>query len=248
MLLPGERADDLQRDGLRIIQNPEKFCFGMDAVLLSSYVRAPRGARILDLGTGTGILPILLSAKTEAAEIHGIEIMEDAADMAARSVRMNGLGERVKILCGDLREAGRWYENASFDVITSNPPYIRAGGGLLTAGEDSSAARSQDAARHEIYCTFEDVAKTAARLMKHSGHFFLVHRPSRLVEIVGTLSGAGLEPKRIRFVHPYAGRKPSLVLLDCVRGAKSGVTVEEPLILYESPGRYTAETDRIYGR
>ncbi len=249
MLLPGERIDDLERNGLVIIQNPERFSFGMDAVLLSAYVRAPRGSRILDLGTGTGILPILLSDRTEAAEICGLEIMEDIAGMAERSVSLNHLGDRVKITCGDLRRAEDYFEAASFDVITSNPPYIPAGSGLLTGGASGDEeARSHDAARHEICCTFEDVAAAAAKLLKSNGHFFLVHRPARLVEIVGVLSGRGLEPKRMRFVHPYADRRPGLVLLDCVRGARSGVTVEEPLVVYESPGRYTPETGRIYGR
>lgn len=160
-----ERIDDLERNGYRIIQDTHRFCFGMDAVLLSGFARVKDDARVLDLGTGTGIIPILLEAKTKAAHLTGLEIQEDSADMARRSVRLNGLQEKISIVTGDIKEAGSLFDAASFDVITSNPPYMTAQHGL-TNPEDAKAI-----ARHEILCTLEDVIAQAARLLRRAGIF-----------------------------------------------------------------------------
>lgn len=239
-LRPGEKIDDLQRDGLRIIQDPDRFCFGMDAVLLSWYAQARPGSRALDLGTGTGIIPILMSSRTGCASLTGLEIQQESADMAARSVRLNGLEDRILIRQGDIREAADLFPAASFDVITCNPPYMIGSHGLV--GADTSKA----IARHEILCTFEDVAAAAARLLRSRGHFYLVHRPFRLAEIITVLCRHHLEPKRMRLVYPFADKEPNMVLLDCVLGAASRLTVEKPLIVYEAPGRYTREILNIY--
>ncbi len=241
MLRPKEKIDDLQRSGLKIIQNPERFCFGMDAVLLSGFAKAPRGGRVLDLGTGTGIIPLLMSAKTEAGIFYALELQHDSAEMAERSVRMNHLEERIVVTEGDIREADALFAPASFDVITSNPPYMIGNHGL------TGDADARTIARHEVMCTFDDIARVTEKLLKPGGHFYLVHRPFRLAELITTLCAHHLEPKRMQLVYPYVDREPNMVLLDCVRGGKSRITVEKPLIVYKEPGVYSDEIYDIYG-
>lgn len=240
-LKPGERLDDLQRNGFQIIQNPEKFCFGMDAVLLSGFAAAPEGGRVLDLGTGTGIIPILLAAKTAAKELIGLEIQDESADMANRSVLLNDLQNRVKIVQGDIKEAGNLFEAASFDVVTSNPPYMIGGHGLKNPDAPKAIAR------HEVLCDLEDVIKAAARCLKPGGKFYMVHRPFRLTEIMVLMHEYKLEPKRMQLVYSFADKEPNMVLIEGARGGKSRITVEKPLIIYEAPGKYTAEIYDIYG-
>ena len=236
-----ERLDDLQLSGLRIIQDPERFCFGMDAVLLSGFVKARRGDELLDLGTGTGILPLLLSAKTQCAHLTGLEIQEESADMARRSVALNHLEEKISIVTGDVKEAGTIFAPASFDCITCNPPYMIGKHGIQNPEAPKAIAR------HEILCTFEDVAAAAEKLLKSGGKFFLVHRPFRLAEIIVTLTKHKLEPKRMRLVYPFADKEPNMVLLEAVRGGNSRMTVEAPLILFEAPGVYSQEIKRDFG-
>lgn len=240
-LKPGERLDDLQRNGYRIIQNPEKFCFGMDAVLLSGFARVKKGERALDLGTGTGIIPILLRGKTEGRDFTGLEIQEESADMARRSVALNGLEDSIKIEIGDIKEASTLFGAASFQVVTCNPPYMTEHHGLTNPGLPKAIAR------HELLCSFEDVAREAARLLKPGGRFYLVHRPFRLAELIRTLGNYGLEPKRMQLVHPYLDREPNMVLLEAHRGGKPRMTVEKPLIIYREPGVYMDEIYEIYG-
>ena len=339
ILRPGERIDDLQRggtagkaepadgsappQGLRIIQDPARFCFGMDAVLLSAYVQMKKARRGLDLGTGNGIIPILLSDRTDCRHLTGLEIQPASADLAARSVALNSLEERISIVQGDIREADRIFAAASFDFITCNPPYRTVGsgkvsgrdhassgkkvrgadhasGGKIAPGADGveptcssaeatgldrrSASKSEKTtspdcrsasksvettspdhdfgaenkedplngldpraiARHELLCTFDDVARAAAKLLRPGGHFYLVHRPMRLPELITTLCGRGLEPKRMRFVYPHADQAPNMVLIDCVRGGGPELRVEPPLIVYEKDGSYTPELLQIY--
>lgn len=241
-LNPGERIDDLQRNGYKIIQDPEKFCFGMDAVLLSGYATANDGARVIDLGTGTGIIPILMAAKTSAAELVGLEIQPESAEMASRSVLLNDLQDRVKIVNGDIKEADSLFEAASFDVVTSNPPYMIGGHGLKN--DDSPKA----IARHEILCDLEDVVKCAARLLKPRGKFYMVHRPFRLAEIIVMLREYHIEPKRMQLVHSFIDKEPSMVLIEAVRGAKPRMKIDKPLIVYESQGVYTKDILDIYGK
>ena len=311
LVRPGERVDDLQRAGLRIIQDPELFCFGMDAVLLSAYVQMKKARRGLDLGTGNGIIPILLSDRTDCLSLTGLEIQEASADLAKRSVALNGLGDRISIVRGDIREADRIFAAASFDFITCNPPYRQAGSGRITgtpagggkaigtsagsgritgtpagggkaivasagsgritgtsAGNNprgqsqengqpkGDAAPDQTAgtcgidpraiARHEILCSFEDVVRAAAALLRPGGHFYLVHRPLRLAELITKLCTSGLEPKRMRLVYPHVDKAPNMVLLDCVRGGAPELRVEPPLIVYDGNGSYTPELLEIY--
>ncbi|MCM1040122.1 MAG: tRNA1(Val) (adenine(37)-N6)-methyltransferase [Roseburia sp.] len=241
VLKENERIDDLQRNGYRIIQNPQRFCFGMDAVLLSGFARVKEGETVLDLGTGTGIIPILISAKTPAGHLSGLEIQEESADMARRSVRLNGLEEKISIITGDIKETGSLFKAASFDVITSNPPYMTEKHGL-TNPEDAKAV-----ARHEILCTLEDVIAAAAYLLRPGGNFFMVHRPFRLAEIITLLRQYKLEPKRMQMVYPYVDKEPNMVLLEANRGGRPRMQVEKPLIIYKEPGVYMPEIYDIYG-
>ena len=236
-----ERLDELQRNGYQIIQNPEKFCFGMDAVLLSGFVHTKKGDILLDMGTGTGIIPILLEAKTECTHLTGLEIQEESADMARRSVALNGLSEKITIVTGDIKEADNIFPSASFDCITCNPPYMIGNHGI--ANPDAPKA----IARHEILCTLEDVIRQAAKLLRPGGHFFMVHRPFRLAEIMTTMSKYKLEPKRMRLVYPFADKEPNMVLLEAVRDGRPRMTVEKPLLVYEKPGEYTEEIKELYG-
>ncbi len=240
-LKEGERLDELQRNGYGIIQDPGRFCFGMDAVLLSGFVRIKPGERVMDLGTGTGILPLLLEAKSEAAHLTGLEIQPDSADMATRSVRLNGLEEKIRIVQGDIREAADLFPAASFDVVTCNPPYMIGGHGLKNPDAPKAVAR------HEVKCTFQDVVRAAAWLLRPGGGFFLVHRPFRLAEIMVTLCKAAMEPKRLKMVHAFADREPNMVLLEARKGGRSRLTVEKPLIIYREPSVYTEEICDIYG-
>ncbi len=241
LLKENERIDDLERNGYHIIQDTGRFCFGMDAVLLSGFTRVRDGGRVLDLGTGTGIIPILLEAKTGAAHLTGLEIQEDSADMARRSVRLNGLEDKIDIVTGDIREAGSLFDAASFDVITSNPPYMTGRHGLTNPNDAKAIAR------HEILCTLEDVVAQAARLLKPGGNFFLVHRPFRLAEIMVVLHEYKLEPKRMRLVYPYADREPNMVLIEANRGGRPRMTVEKPLIVFKEQGVYMPEITEVYG-
>lgn len=240
-LKENERLDDLQRNGYQIIQNPEKFCFGMDAVLLSGFARARETDVVLDMGTGTGIIPILMEAKYRPAHLTGLEIQEESADMARRSVALNQLSEKIDIVTGDIKEADKFFASASFDCITCNPPYMIGQHGLTNPDAPKAIAR------HEILCTLEDVIRQAAKLLKPGGHFYLVHRPFRLAEIMTTMSQYKLEPKRMQLVYPYIDKEPNMVLLEAVRGGKPRMTVEKPLIVYQSPGVYMPEIYDIYG-
>ena len=235
-----ERVDDLQ-NGYYVIQDPDKFFFGMDAVLLSGFAKVKKGEIALDMGTGTGIIPILLKAKTSGKHFTGLEIQQECAGMAGRSVRYNHLEDDVEIVRGDIKEAADIFGAASFDVVTSNPPYMIGQHGLKNPSETKAIAR------HEILCTFADITAAAKKLLKNKGKLFLVHRTFRLSEILCQLSKDGLEPKRIRFVHPYIDKEPNIFLLEAVKGGKSRMTVEPPLIVYQKEGKYTEEIYKIYG-
>ena len=237
---PHERLDDLHRGGYHIIQDPGRFCFGVDAVILSGFARVKRGENALDLGTGTGVIPVLLAAKTEGRHFTGLEIQPESAEMAARSVRLNELEERVSIVQGDIKEAAGIFGGSTFDVVVSNPPYMNSGGGLVNPREAKAIAR------HEILCSLEDVAAAAGKILRPKGRFYMIHRPHRLTDILTVLRQYKLEPKRVRFVHPYVDKPPTMVLVEAGRGGRPMVKVDAPLVIYRAPQEYTEEIYRIY--
>ena len=237
-----ERLDDLQIKGYEIIQNPGKFCFGVDAVLLSDFVHVKEGERVLDLGTGTGILPILLEAKTKGAYFTGLEIQEESADMARRSIRYNHLEEKIDIVTGDIKEAGSIFGAVSFDVITTNPPYMIGNHGLKN-DMDSMAI-----ARHEVLMDLDDLLRESARILQFKGRFYMVHRPFRLPEILSKMSAYKIEPKRMRLVHPYIDKEPNMVLIEGMRGGNPRLRIDPPLVIYDSPGVYSEEIRRTYNQ
>ena len=241
LLKENERIDDLQRNHYRIIQDPGRFCYGMDAVILSGFAKAKQGDRVLDLGTGTGIIPILMEAKTSAKNLVGLEIQPDSADMARRSVRLNGLEKKIEIITGDIKEAESLFGAASFDVVTSNPPYMTEHHGITNPEAPKAIAR------HELLCSLEDVISQSSRLLKPGGNFFMVHRPFRLVDIFVLLREYKLEPKRMKLVYPFADKEPNMVLIEANRGGRAKMRVEKPLIVYKEPGVYTEEIYDIYG-
>jgi tRNA1Val (adenine37-N6)-methyltransferase len=241
VLKPNERIDDLQRNNYRIIQDPERFCFGMDAVLLSGFAKAKEGDHVIDLGTGTGIIPILMEAKTKASNLVGLEIQPESADMAQRSVELNHLEKKIRIVTGDIREASSIFGAATFDVVTSNPPYMTEHHGITNEKSPKAIAR------HELLCTLEDVICQAAKLLRPGGSFYMVHRPFRLVDIMVLMREYHLEPKRMKLVYPYIDKDPNMVLIEGLRGGRPRMTVEKPLIVYKELGVYTDEIYEIYG-
>ena len=235
-----ERLDDLQ-NGCFIIQDPEKFCFGMDAVLLSGFAKIKKNENVLDMGTGTGIIPILLKSKTAGRHFTGLEIQEECAEMAERSVRYNHMEEDVSIVQGDIKEAAGIFGAASFHVVSCNPPYMIGQHGLTNPHMPKAIAR------HEVLCTLVDVVSQASKLLTDRGRFYMVHRPFRLVEIMNVLTKYHLEPKRMQLVYPYVDREPNMVLIEALKGGNSRITVDPPLIVYEKPGVYTKNILEIYG-
>ena len=235
-----ERLDELHRNGYWIIQDPGRFCFGMDAVLLSGFAKVKPGERALDLGTGTGIIPILLEAKTKGEHFTGLEIQPESADMAARSVAYNHLEEKITIVTGDIREASARFGAGSFEVITTNPPYMIGQHGI------QNDANAKTIARHEVLCDLDDILRESAKMLKQGGRFYMVHRPFRLTEIMQVLTKYKLEPKRMQLVYPYIDREPNMVLIEALKGGNSRITVERPLIVYEKPGVYTKDILEMY--
>lgn len=238
---PEERLDDLQVKGYHIIQNPSKFCFGMDAVLLSNFARVKKGEKVLDIGTGTGIIPILLEAKTEGEHFTGLEIQEESADMARRSVAYNHLEDKIDIVTGDVKEAVNLFGSVFFDVVTTNPPYMIGAHGLQN--KDSAKA----IARHEVLCDLDDILRESAKVLRPGGRFYMVHRPFRLAEILSKMCAYKIEPKRMRLVHSYIDKEPNMVLIEGSRGGNSRMTVEPPLIVYREKNVYSEELLGEYG-
>ena len=239
MLKDNESLDDLQAGGLFLIQKKNAFRFGIDAVLLSAFAEVKKGDRVLDLCTGSGVIPVLLSYKTEASEIYGIEIMPEIAEMAERSVKYNKINN-VFIKTGDIKSADKEYGCGCFDVITCNPPYIKDGSGLKNPEDLKKIAR------HEVLCTLEDVIKTSAKLLKFGGKLCMVHRAERLTDVLSLMRKYKIEPKRLRMIHPSKGKNANLLLVEGALGGGSFLKVLEPLTVYDESGEYTAGIERIY--
>lgn len=236
----GERIDDLQRDGYRIIQNQDKFCFGMDAVFLSDFAKSSKGDKVLDMGTGTGVIPILMEARNKEASYTALEIQSESVDMARRSVILNNLQNKIEIVEGDIKEASKIFGSASFDVITVNPPYMNESHGLTNPSDAKAIAR------HEILCTLEDVIREASKCLKTGGKLFMVHRPHRLTEIFDTMRRYSIEPKKIRMVHPKIESEAKMVLIEGARDGGEWLKVLKPLVIYDAEGNYLEEVYKIY--
>lgn len=228
-----ERLDDLVRGGLKIIQSPEAFCFSMDAVLLANFASVKKGDRIIDLGTGTGVLPLLLSTRAPVKTIIGLEIQQESAERAARSIAGNKLEQLIHIHKGNLCTAADQFGVGQFDLVVSNPPYMPVGRG--EQNEESAIA----IARHEIFCNLKDVINAGSRLVKFGGRFAMVHRPDRLTEIILELERHRLKPRKLQFVHPRASKKPNMILIEAQSGGNPELIVMEPFIVYDEEGNYT---------
>lgn len=241
-LEPGERLDDLMTKGYQLIQSDEVFSFSMDAVLLAHYVTVHPNDRILDLGTGNGVIPILLTTRTNypVKQIVGLELQERLADMAKRSVLGNRLDHLIQIVRGDMRDAASLVGHGQFDLVTCNPPYLPAGHG------DPNEKEHVRIARHEVTCTLRDAVQAASRTVKSGGKAAFVHRPDRLVDLLFEMRTAKLEPKRMRLVFPRVHQKPSIVLVEAIKNGKSDLKVDPPLVIFAEDGQWTAEIDAIY--
>ena len=243
LLKANEKIDDLEYKDLKIIQNKNGFCFGIDSVLLSDFAKGIKtDANVLDLGTGTGIISILLCGKTNLKHITGIEIQKDVADMAKKSVKLNKLENRIDILNEDIKKISKIFPANSFDAIVTNPPYKKQNTGL------TSKDKTQLISRHEVMCDIEDIAKASSKLLNSNCSIYMVHRPDRLIDIIESFRKYNLEPKIIKFVYPKINKEPNLVLIKATKGAKEFLKLEKPLIVYNEDGTYTDEILEIYSK
>lgn len=241
VLRPGERLDDLGQCGLRIIQHPGRFPFGMDPVLLAHFVQVRRRDRVLDLGTGCGIIPLLLAGSHSELRITGLELQPETAEMASRSVQLNQLEHRIRIDCGDYRQIAQRYGHGQFDVVTMNPPYRETGRGAVSPAEFRAAAR------HELDGGLPEAVEAAAIAVKFGGRVAAVFLAERLADLLVQMRAQRLEPKRLRLIHPREGRPANLLLLEAVKGGGAGLRVEPPLVIYGEGQTYTPEVQQIYG-
>lgn len=243
LLRENERIDDLEFKGLKIIQNKEGFCFGIDSVLISDYAKnLKRDSKVIDIGTGTGIIGILLCGKSQLAHITGIEIQEEVAEMAKRSIKLNDLEEKFDIQNINIKDVFDVIEPNTIDAIVTNPPYMKLNTGA------KNVEKKKLISRHEVECNLEDIISISYKLLKSKGEFYMVHRAERIVDIMFLLRKYKLEPKRIRFVHPRKEKEPNLVLIKCVKDAGNGLKIDKPLIVYDDNGNYTDEIYEIYNK
>lgn len=242
-LKENERIDDLEFKGLKIIQNSEGFCFGIDSVLLSDFAKEiKKNSKVIDIGTGTGIISLLLCKKTELSKIYGIEIQEEVADMAKRSIILNNLEDKFEIINKNIKDIFEVLEQNSVDAIVTNPPYMK----LNTGAQNES--KKKLISRHEIECNLEDIVKISYKLLKSKGEFYMVHRAERIVDILYYLRKYKLEPKKIRFIHSKKEKEPNLVLIKAIKDAGEHLKIEKPLVVYNDDGTYTDEILDIYNK
>lgn len=242
-LKDNERIDDLEYKGLKIIQNKEGFCFGIDSVLLSDFAKnIKKGNNVIDLGTGTGIIATLLCAKTELKSIVGVEIQEEVCDMAKRSIILNKLEDKFEIINEDINNLLKYYQKNSFDVVVTNPPYKKKNTGVINDKEKKLISR------HEITANLEDFIKISRNLLKDKGEFYMVHRPERLVDILTIMRNYKIEPKILRMVYSNVEKEPKLVLIKGIKNAKPFLKVEKNLYIYNLEGKYTDEILKIYNK
>lgn len=239
---PHLRLDDLQLDGFHLWQDDRLFCFSVDAVLLADFATVRRGDKVCDLCSGNGIIPVLLCANTQAAHIDGVELLEQSWDLARHSVAFNHLEDKIAMHHADLRQLQALFPPHAHQVVTCNPPFGEMGGGV------PNMSREQYVARHEAECTLEDIVRQAAYLLSFRGRFALIHRPERLCDIICLMRQYGVEPKRLRMVHPRPGQRPAMVLVEGSLGGGAQLCVEPPLYIHDAQGRTTPEAERMYHR
>lgn len=238
-----ERIDDLEFKNLKIIQNKDGFCFGIDSVLLSDFAKnIKKDSMVLDLGTGTGIIPILLCGKTKLKKVTGIELQEEVAKMAKKSIKLNNLEDKFNVINENILNLNKIYENQTFDVIVSNPPYKKKDTGITNENEKKIISR------HEISASLEDFIKISKDLLKDKGEFYMVHRPERLVDIFELMRKYKIEPKILKMIYSYKNKEPKLILIKGVKNAKPFLKVESNLYIYEDTGKYTKEILKIYNK
>ena len=238
-----ERIDDLELKGLKIIQNKEGFCFGIDSVLLSDFAKnIKNNSLVLDLGTGTGIIPILLCGKTNLKKVIGVEVQEKIAEMAKRSIKLNNLEDRFQVINENILNLKNIYQNQTFDVVVTNPPYKKKNSGIINENHEKLISR------HEIEANLEDFIKVSKDLLKDKGEFYMVHRPERLVDILSIMRKEKLEPKVLRMVYSNKNKEPKLVLIKGIKNAKPFLKVEKNLYIYDENGNYTDEILEIYNK
>jgi tRNA1(Val) A37 N6-methylase TrmN6 len=235
-----ETLDDLQLKGIHIIQKKEGFRFGVDAVLLANFSKIKKGHKVIDLCTGTGIIPFIIAGKTEAERVTGIEIQQDFVEMAMRTSKYNNLEDKVKFINEDLTNTSFLKTLEKVDVVTVNPPYKLQNSGIKNINDKNAVAR------HEICCTLEDVIVAARILLKDNGRFFMVHRPERIVDILTIMRKHKIEPKRVRFVHPKPNKAPNIVLIEGQRDGGAFFRFEDALYVHTEDGGYSEEIRRIY--
>lgn len=240
-LRPGERIDDLGRNGLRIIQHPGRFPFSMDPVLLAHFVTIRKNERVTDLGTGTGVVPLLLAALHPSCHLTGIEIQPETAEMAQRSVELNRLEERITIRCADYRREPKALGHGRFDVVTVNPPYREQGRGKISEGQPRASSR------HEIHGGLTETLEAASQLVRFGGLVAVVFLAERITDLHSSMRAVRLEPKRLRCVHSSAKRPAELILVEARKGGGAGVVIEPPLYVYDEPGQFTDEMNHMYG-
>ena len=232
MVYDYEKVEDLGIDNLKVIQNKDGFCFGSDAVLLSRFVKVKKNARILDMCTGTGIIPVLTWGLCELSGVDAMEIVPEVSDMAQRTMELNGLSDKIRVVCADIKDAKAIYGSHAFDAVTCNPPYMNQGGGLVNPKDKLAIAR------HEILCTLDDVVKSAKAVLKPTGKLFMVHRSDRMCDVITTFRKYGIEPKRLKVVYPGEGKAASLILVEGAVGGKPQLKLEEAVFMYDNEGNY----------
>lgn len=235
-----ETLDDLNLKGIHVIQKKDAFRFGVDAVLLANFAKVRRNAKVVDLCTGTGIIPFILAGKTYASDIIGVELQEELVDMANRSAQFNNFEHKIKFISGDLKDVDLIKSIPRADIVTVNPPYKLHNSGLINLNDKNAIAR------HEICCTLEDVIIACRILLKDTGRMYMVHRPDRLVDILCTMRKHRIEPKRIRMVHPSVSKAPNIVLIEGQRDGGAFLKWESPLYVHTEDGGYTQEIADIY--
>ena len=242
-IFPDERIDDLEFNNLKIIQNKNFFCFGIDSVLISNFCAKNKSAsNAVDIGSGSGIISILIASKTRIKHIYGIEIQNEVAEMSKRSIELNHLEDKIEILNIDLKDATKYINPNSIDCVVTNPPYMKNGTGAKNENKQKIIAR------HEVETTLSEILNISYKLLKDKGEFFMIHRVDRLVDILSEMRAQRLEPKEIQFIHPYVNKSPNLVMLRAVKNGGRELKVLDPLVVYNNNGEYTDEILKIYGK